>query len=61
MPGSILPSRGCNTTKDEVDHNLWGVYQEDVQICLKYPGNYTYWVDDAAGGSVINGATLSIV
>ena len=33
-----LPNVGCSyvvyTTKIEVDHNLWGVYQEDVQLCL---------------------------
>ena len=24
---------------------LWGVYQGDVQLCLKYLGNYKKWVD----------------
>ena len=33
-----------HTNKNEVDNNLCGAYQEDVQLCLKYPGNYTYWV-----------------
>ena len=29
-----------HTTKNEVDQYLLGVCQEDVQLCLKYPGNY---------------------
>ena len=28
-------------TKNQVDHNLCGVYQEVVQLCLKSPENYT--------------------
>ena len=27
--------------QNEVDNDLWGVYQEDVQLCLKYPSNYS--------------------
>ena len=26
------------TTTNQVNHNLWSVYQESVQLCLKYPG-----------------------
>ena len=26
-----------HTTKSEVDHYLWGVYLEDVHLCLKNP------------------------
>ena len=35
------------TTRIEVDHNLMGVTQENVQLCLKFPGNCTYYVDCA--------------
>ena len=28
----------------EVEHNIWDVY---CVLCLKYPGNYTYWLDCA--------------
>ena len=37
-------SYAIHTTKSKVDHNLWGEYHQDVQFCLKYPGNYTKWV-----------------
>ena len=32
--GWNLPPYVVFATKDEVDHNLWGVYQEDLQLCL---------------------------
>ena len=39
----ILPSGDAlhivYMTKNKVDKNLGGVYQEDVQLCLKNPGN----------------------
>ena len=31
-----------NTTNNQVEHNLWVVYQEYVQICLKYYGNLVF-------------------
>ena len=37
-----------HTTKNKVDQNLWGVHQEDVQFCLKYPSNKTLKVVDCA-------------
>ena len=36
-----------NTTKNKVEYNLWDVYQEEVQLCLKYPGKYTEMVHGA--------------
>ena len=33
------------TIKQVANHYLWGVNQEYVQLFLKYPGIYTYWVD----------------
>ena len=28
-----------HTTKNYFDHILWGVYEEDLQLCLKCPDN----------------------
>ena len=36
-----------NITNNEVGRNLLGVYSEDAQLGLKYPGNYKLWVDSA--------------
>ena len=43
----------------EDDYSLWGVYQEDVKLGLKHPGNYMYSAKFAGGVFVNNGETPS--
>ena len=40
----MTPPYMVHTTKHEGDHNLLSVYQVAEKLCLKYPGNYIYWV-----------------